>query len=228
LLAVQGPQAASVVQELTKIDLSKLYFMQNKFGSVAGIDGCRITRCGYTGEDGVEISVPADKAVTLADALISSKVSDVQLAGLGARDTLRLEAGLCLYGNDMDENTTPPEAALSWLIGKTRKERRDFPGAGRILDQIQNKNLGRRRIGMVSTEGPPPRSHMPIVDAAGKKIGEVTSGCCLKTGYNIAMAYVEGNPAIGDELNIQVRNLTVKAKVTKMPFYKGKYYMPPK
>ena len=87
----------------------------------------------------------------------------------------------------MDENTTPPEAGLTWLIGKTRKERRDFPGAPKILEQIQNKNLKKRRIGLSSTEGPPPRSHMPIVDDAGKKIGEVTSGCCLKTGHNIGL-----------------------------------------
>lgn len=126
----------------------------------------------------------------------------------------------------MDENTTPPEAGLSWLIGKTRKERRDFPGAYRVLDQLQSKNLKRRRIGLVSKEGPPPRSHMSIVDNQSKKIGEITSGCPAPSlGYNIAMAYVEGNPAVGSELDIQVRNKIVKAKVTKMPFLKGKYYL---
>lgn len=117
LIAVQGPSAAKALQPLVSIDLSKLYFMNTSIGEVAGVAGCRITRCGYTGEDGVEISVPSEKIVHVVNALLASKVGNVQLAGLGARDSLRLEAGLCLYGNDMDESTTPVEAALTWLIG---------------------------------------------------------------------------------------------------------------
>jgi aminomethyltransferase len=118
LIAVQGPGAAKVLQPLVKdIDLSKFYFMNTTAATVAGVSGCRVTRCGYTGEDGVEISVPSDKIVKVITALLESKVDKVQLAGLGARDSLRLEAGLCLYGNDMDENITPVEAALTWLIG---------------------------------------------------------------------------------------------------------------
>lgn len=121
LIALQGPGAARVLQPLVKeLDLSKLYFMNTSVANVAGIAGCRVTRCGYTGEDGVEISVPSDKILNVVTALLESKVDNVQLAGLGARDSLRLEAGLCLYGNDMDENTTPVEAALTWLIGQSR------------------------------------------------------------------------------------------------------------
>jgi len=119
LIAVQGPSAPKILQPLLEgVDLSKLYFMNTTTGTVAGVEGCRITRCGYTGEDGVEISVPSEKIQKVVEALLASKVDKVELAGLGARDSLRLEAGLCLYGNDMDEDTTPVEAALSWLIGK--------------------------------------------------------------------------------------------------------------
>jgi aminomethyltransferase len=118
LIAVQGPSMSKILQPLLEgVDLSKLYFMNTTTAIVAGIKDCRVTRCGYTGEDGVEISVPSDKIKNVLEALLDSKVDKVELAGLGARDSLRLEAGLCLYGNDMDEETTPVEAALSWLIG---------------------------------------------------------------------------------------------------------------
>jgi aminomethyltransferase len=117
LIAVQGPSAVKALQPLVNIDLSRFYFMNTLLGTVAGVSGCRVTRCGYTGEDGVEISVPSDKIVHVIKALLDSKVGNVKLAGLGARDSLRLEAGLCLYGNDMDETTTPVEAVLGWLIG---------------------------------------------------------------------------------------------------------------
>jgi len=196
---------------------------------VGGIKGCRITRCGYTGEDGVEISVPNDSAVKLTKLLLESKAADVKLAGLGARDSLRLEAGLCLYGNDMDENTTPIEAGLGWLLAKSRKERKDFPGASRILEQIADKSkVQRRRIGIMTKEGPPPRSHMQIVDPSdpSKKLGEVTSGCPSPSlSTNIAMGYVSGPFAAGTPIAVQVRNKLVKAEITKMPFLKGKYYM---
>jgi aminomethyltransferase len=232
LLAVQGPKAAAAVQALVpkSVDLSQLYFMQNIVTSVAGIENCRVTRCGYTGEDGVEISIPNQSVLHVTQALLDSKAASVKLAGLGARDSLRLEAGLCLYGNDMDEKTTPVEAGLSWLLGKTRKERKDFPGAEIILEQIKDKSkVLKRRIGLVSKSGPPPRSHMAIVDANSKKIGEVTSGVPSPSlGYNVAMAYVDSSAAGNASLNIQIRNTTVKADVVKMPFLKGKYHVPPK
>lgn len=151
------------------------------------------------------------------------------MAGLGARDSLRLEAGLCLYGNDMDENTTPIEAGLGWLLGKTRKERKDFPGADKILEQIKDKSkVRRRRIGIVTKDGPPPRSHMPIVDGTdeSKILGEITSGCPSPSlGFNVAMGYTTGTIAAGTQVGIKVRNKLVQGQITKMPFIKGKYYM---
>merc|ERR1711923_391281 len=111
-------------------------FMRSQTGEVAGIENCRITRCGYTGEDGVEISVPEDKTAHLVEAMLNSK-GEPALAGLGARDSLRLEAGLCLYGNDIDESTTPVEATLAWTIPKSRRKTGGFPGDSIILEQLK-------------------------------------------------------------------------------------------
>jgi len=155
----------------------------------------------------------------------------VLLAGLGARDSLRLEAGLCLYGNDMDEDTTPVEAGLAWLLGKRRKEAGDFPGASIILQQIRDKSrIKRRRVGLVSKPGPPPRHGMEIVTIEGQRIGTVTSGVPSPSlSKSIAMGYVDGeNHKVGTKLQIKVRNTLVSTEVVKMPFLKGKYYLPPK
>nr|XP_013807395.1 PREDICTED: aminomethyltransferase, mitochondrial-like [Apteryx mantelli mantelli] len=127
LLALQGPSMARVLQAGLSNDLAKLSFMNSATMTVFGVPGCRVTRCGYTGEDGVEISVPAARVVELAERLLSDP--EVWLAGLAARDSLRLEAGLCLYGNDIDETTTPVEASLVWTLGKRRRTAMDFPGA---------------------------------------------------------------------------------------------------
>ena len=113
------------------------------------MDNCRITRCGYTGEDGVEISIPEAHASTVVTAILESKAGNAKLAGLGARDSLRLEVGLCLYGNDIDETTTPIEATLAWTIPERRRVSRDFPGAEIILNQLKNKP-SRKRIGLIS------------------------------------------------------------------------------
>uniref|UniRef100_A0A8C6XZL1 Aminomethyltransferase n=1 Tax=Naja naja TaxID=35670 RepID=A0A8C6XZL1_NAJNA len=188
LLALQGPAMAHVLQPGVADDLAKLPFMSSAMMAVFGVQGCRVTRCGYTGEDGVEISVPANQAVELAELLLRD--STVWLAGLAARDSLRLEAGLCLYGNDIDENTTPVEASLVWTLGKRRRVAMDFPGASTILAQIKEKPK-KKRVGLTST-GPPIRQHVPILSPGGKAIGEVTSGCpspCLQK--NIAMGYVD-------------------------------------
>ncbi|XP_053377477.1 aminomethyltransferase, mitochondrial-like isoform X2 [Mercenaria mercenaria] len=156
LLALQGPAMVKVLQPGLDFDLSELPFMTTKSASVYGINDCRVTRCGYTGEDGVEISVASGRAAELAQHLLnSSKDVDCRLTGLGARDSLRLEAGLCLYGNDIDETTTPIEATLAWTIGKRRKEEGGFPGADIILKQIKEKPK-QRRVGFTST-GPPAR-----------------------------------------------------------------------
>ncbi|KAJ8015928.1 hypothetical protein DPEC_G00001790 [Dallia pectoralis] len=233
LIAVQGkfsysnvrpicPDTATVLQPGLKDDLRKLTFMASTLTTVFGIQGCRVTRCGYTGEDGVEISVPKSGVVALTERLMAN--SEVKLAGLGARDSLRLEAGLCLYGNDIDETTSPVEATLVWTIGKRRRQAMDFPGAEVIVPQIKAKTT-RKRVGLVST-GPPVRQHTPILSPEGKVIGEVTSGCpspYLK--QNVAMGYVDLQYAKnGTPIQVEVRKKTAKAVVTKMPFVPTNYY----
>ncbi|XP_072507145.1 aminomethyltransferase, mitochondrial isoform X2 [Notamacropus eugenii] len=203
LIALQGPSTAQVLQAGVSDDLRKLTFMTSAVMDVFGVPGCRVTRCGYTGEDGVEISVPAERAVHLAEALLENK--EVKLAGLAARDSLRLEAGLCLYGNDIDEHTTPVEGSLGWTLGKRRKAAMDFPGAAIVVPQIKRK-LSRKRVGLMST-GAPIRQHCIILNTEGAVIGEITSGCpspCLKK--NVAMGYVDGNYSkVGTPLLVEVR-----------------------
>uniref|UniRef100_A0A8B9KP45 Aminomethyltransferase n=1 Tax=Astyanax mexicanus TaxID=7994 RepID=A0A8B9KP45_ASTMX len=222
LIALQGPSMARVLQEGVGDDLSKLTFMTSVLTPVFGIPGCRVTRCGYTGEDGVEISVPRDSVVALTERLLAN--DEVKLAGLGSRDSLRLEAGLCLYGNDIDETTTPVEAALVWTIGKRRRQVRDFPGADIIIPQIKAKTQ-RKRVGLISN-GPPIRQHTPILSPEGRVIGEVTSGCpspCLK--QNVAMGYVETSfSKAGTPVQVEVRKKMVPAVVSKMPFVPTNYY----
>uniref|UniRef100_A0A9J7YQ33 Aminomethyltransferase n=1 Tax=Cyprinus carpio carpio TaxID=630221 RepID=A0A9J7YQ33_CYPCA len=223
LIALQGPSMAQVLQKGVGDDLRKLTFMTSVLTPVFGIQGCRVTRCGYTGEDGVEISVPSGDVVSLTEKLLAD--SEVKLAGLGARDSLRLEAGLCLYGNDIDETTTPVEASLVWTIGKRRRQAQDFLGADIIVPQIKAKTQ-RKRVGLIST-GPPVRQHTPILSSDGRVIGEVTSGCpspCLK--QNVAMGYVEaGFSKVGTSIQVEVRKKAVPAVVSKMPFVPTKYYM---
>ncbi|XP_062977113.1 aminomethyltransferase, mitochondrial isoform X2 [Elgaria multicarinata webbii] len=222
LLALQGPAVARVLQAGVSDNLAKLPFMSSAVMGVFGVQGCRVTRCGYTGEDGVEISVPASRVVELAELLLRDPT--VWLAGLAARDSLRLEAGLCLYGNDIDESTTPVEASLIWTLGKRRRVAMDFPGAAIVLTQIKEKPK-RKRVGLTST-GPPIRQHTPILSPEGKAIGEVTSGCpspCLQK--NIAMGYVESEHSkLSTALTVEVRKKNCPALVTKMPFVPTHYY----
>lgn len=222
LLALQGPTAAQVLQAGVTDDMRKLPFMTSAVMEVFGVSGCRVTRCGYTGEDGVEISVPAAGAVHLATALL--KNPEVKLAGLAARDSLRLEAGLCLYGNDIDEHTTPVEGSLSWTLGKRRRVAMDFPGAKIIIPQLKGE-VQRRRVGLIC-EGAPMRAHSPILNTEGTVIGTVTSGCpspSLKK--NVAMGYVAfkySRP--GTQLLVEVRRKQQMTVVSKMPFVPTKYY----
>ncbi|XP_044534113.1 aminomethyltransferase, mitochondrial isoform X1 [Gracilinanus agilis] len=222
LIALQGPSAAHVLQAGVSDDLKKLTFMTSAVMDVFGVPGCRVTRCGYTGEDGVEISVPAEKAIHLAEALLKNK--EVKLAGLAARDSLRLEAGLCLYGNDIDERTTPVEGSLGWTLGKRRRAAMDFPGAAIVVPQMKGK-LTRKRVGLMST-GAPIRQHSLIMNTEGAVIGEITSGCpspCLKK--NVAMGYVDGEYSkIGTQLMVEVRKKQQEAVVSKMPFVPTRYY----
>eukprot|EP00123_Amoebidium_parasiticum_P012606 comp21468_c0_seq1/m.29718 comp21468_c0_seq1/g.29718 ORF comp21468_c0_seq1/g.29718 comp21468_c0_seq1/m.29718 type:complete len:400 (-) comp21468_c0_seq1:225-1424(-) len=224
LLALQGPKAAAALSKLVKVDLSKLYFMMGTNATVAGVDNCRITRCGYTGEDGFEISIPKEHVASVASALLADPT--VKMAGLGARDSLRLEAGLCLYGNDITEETTPIEASLAWTIGKRRRTEGGFLGSDVILDQLKNKGGNRRLVGLAVAPGAPAREKCEIIDASGNTIGITTSGQpspSLKA--NIAMAYVDKKFAkSGTEVQVKVRKNIQPAKVTKMPFVPSNYY----
>lgn len=223
LLALQGPKAASVLSALVDTDLSTMYFGNFAEMEVAG-HPCFVTRTGYTGEDGFEISVPDENAAALAATLLDD--SAVEWAGLAARDALRLEAGLCLYGNDLTDDTTPIEAALAWTVGKRRRAEGGFLGADIILDQINNKTTTRRRVGIVPKV--PARQHSEIVTADGEVVGEVTSGGfspCL--GHPIGMGYVDKAYAkAGTELMVKVRGKTSPMTVTKMPFVANNYYKP--
>lgn len=226
LIALQGPLAAKVLQKGVNHDLSKLYFMNGFTATLFGVPDCRITRCGYTGEDGFELSIPRDATVSVTEQILQDE--DVKLAGLGARDSLRLEAGLCLYGNDIDETTTPVEASLVWCIGKRRRKYQDFRGSQKILQQIKDKPI-KRRIGLI-TQTAPARAGAKVCDAEGNEIGHVTSGCPSPSlQKNIAMAYIPNlSSKIGSVHRVLVRKKLLEAKVVKMPFTPAKYYMPPK
>lgn len=240
LLALQGPSAARALQPLTDVDLAHLRFMGSTLATVAGVPRVRVTRCGYTGEDGVELAVPAEKASHVAEALLDEAEARVALAGLGARDSLRLEAGLCLYGNDIDHTTTPVEAGLTWIIGKRRRAAGDFPGAAVVLRQLR-EGSGRRRVGLRAVAGGPPfRTGAPLLPSADASAhddadadapaGRVTSGCPSPSlGVNIAMAYVRRDLAkAGTRLRAEVRGRQVEAEVVRMPFVPARYYQPGK
>ncbi|XP_017843399.2 aminomethyltransferase, mitochondrial [Drosophila busckii] len=230
LIAVQGPQVAQTLGKLLSkpAALSELYFMRSGLFELAGIPNVRITRCGYTGEDGVEISVPSSQAVNLTEALLAG--AELKLAGLGARDSLRLEAGLCLYGSDIDAKTTPVEAALAWLVAKRRRSTADFPGAQQLLQQLK-QGVQRRRIGlqMLGAKAPPARAGVAIY-SAGQQVGQLTSGCPSPSkGCNIAMGYIaEQLKAPGTRVELKVRDKFYEAEVTRMPFVKANYYNKPK
>lgn len=227
LLALQGPQAVTALARLAP-GIEKLVFMTGGSYTIAGCD-CFVTRSGYTGEDGFEISVPAAQADTLARALLAQP--EVKPIGLGARNSLRLEAGLCLYGNDIDTTTTPPEAALNWAIQKVRRtggaRAGGFPGAERVLAQIDNPtSLPRKRVGLVALERVPVREHTELQSTDGQKIGEVTSGLLGPTvNEPVAMGYVSpAFAAIGTRVNAIVRGKAVAMEVRAMPFTPANYF----
>lgn len=233
LIALQGPFATGILQALlvnTNIDLQTLHFGSSRYLSVKLPDGLTrvlASRGGYTGEDGFEISVRPEATAALTQHLLDTAGPDkLRLAGLGARDSLRLEAGLCLYGHDMTDATTPVEASLSWIIAKSRRQKGGFNGAERILEQLKpGRDIGSRRVGLI-VEGAPARESVEVVDARGTKVGRVTSGCPSPTlKRNIAMAYVKhGLHKVGTELGVVVRGKTRRAVVSKMPFVPSKYW----
>ena len=227
LLALQGPLAVTALSRLAP-GVEQLVFMTGGRFIVAGCD-CFLTRSGYTGEDGFEISVPGAQADTLARALLAQP--EVKPIGLGARNSLRLEAGLCLYGNDLDTSTTPVEASLNWAIQKVRRtggERAGgFPGAAKVLAQLDTPaTLARKRVGLVALERVPVREHTELQNAEGRRIGEVTSGLLGPTvDKPVAMAYVEpAFAAIGTRLNAMVRGKPVPMEVAAMPFVPARYF----
>jgi len=220
LLALQGPAAASVLARLAP-DADKLPFM-----GVATVtidrSACDVSRSGYTGEDGFEISVPGDAAERVAGVLLAQP--EVAPAGLGARDSLRLEAGLCLYGQDIDELTTPVEAGLTWTIGKRRKMSWDFPGALAIRDQLDN-GPHRTRVGIRPDGRAPARAGALIVASDGTGAGTVTSGLFSPTlSAPIAMGYVRRDLAAdGTPLALMVRDKPLPARVAPLPFVPHRY-----
>ena len=240
LIALQGPFAASLLEALL-IDLKEdrledILFGQSKLIKMRLQSGHEtspllVSRGGYTGEDGFEISVPPAEVEPLVEFLLTiSGPEKLRLAGLGARDSLRLEAGMCLYGHDLNDDTTPVEAALSWIIPKDRRAGGGFNGDALILQQLKPKKDGgsgveQRRVGLV-IDGAPAREGAQIIDAEGSDIGRITSGCpspTLKT--NIAMGYIKsGHHKSGTEAWVLVRGKKRKATVTKMPFVPSKYW----
>ena len=220
LLALQGPAAAAVMTRLSP-EAAALSFMGVAELTIAGIP-CLISRSGYTGEDGFEISVPADQAESFADRLLQQP--EVVPAGLGARDSLRLEAGLCLYGNDIDEVTTPVEAGLTWVIGKRRKMNLDFPGAEAIRDQLDN-GAPRLRVGIRPDSRAPARAQTTIVALDDTEAGLVTSGGFAPSlNAPVAMGYVRRDLAgDGTKFNLMVRGKALPATVVPLPFVPHRY-----
>ena len=216
ILALQGPKAPDVLAKLTEgVDFATFGFMTGRDLTVAGVP-CFVTRSGYTGEDGFEISSPPESTAALAEALLAEP--EVEPIGLGARDSLRLEAGLCLYGNDIDDDTTPIEGGLLWTIAKRRRTEGGFVGADKILAQIKDKSLvTRKRVGLLlDGAGPPPRSHDKLFNAEGVQVGEVTSGVFGPTAKKpVAMGYVETKYAkSGTELQVEIRKKMRPMKVS--------------
>jgi len=227
LLALQGPAAHAVLARLVSdCDFSSWTFMHVRELSIAG-QSCLVSRSGYTGEDGFEISLAAHGAEALARQLLAE--TEVAPIGLGARDSLRLEAGLCLYGHDIDTTTSPVEASLNWAIQKIRRtggaRAGGFPGALRILAELQS-GTARRRIGLTGIERTPVREGSELIDAHGSPVGKVTSGgFAPSANMPVALAYVPTELASpGTLLHARVRNREVPMRVTPTPFVAQRYY----
>ena len=225
LLAIQGPEAAEVMAAHEPL-LTEMGFMDCARLMLFGAD-CYISRSGYTGEDGYEISVPADQAERIWNTILQD--ARVKPIGLGARDSLRLEAGLPLHGHDIDATTSPVEGALTFALSKSRKERGDFNGADRILKELAD-GPSRVRIGLSVKEGAPAREGAEIADLDGNIIGTITSGGPSPTlGRNIAMGYVPPAFAeLGTDLKVLVRGKPAAAEVVATPFVAQRYYRKPK
>jgi len=221
LIALQGPDASTVLarflpasRHMDFMTVARLHWDEVE---------CIVTRSGYTGEDGYEISIPCDDAQDICRLLLDEP--EVEACGLGARDSLRLEAGLCLYGNDIDQTTTPVEAGLTWIVGKRRRTEKNFPGADRIVQQI-NDQPTRKRVGIRPDGRAPARAGTDVLDLNGHVVGHITSGGFgPTTGGPVAMGYVPillSEP--GTEIGLSVRGKVLPARVVKMPFTPHHYY----
>jgi aminomethyltransferase len=215
LLALQGPDAARILQKHTDTRLSVIKYYEFTTGTVAGVEKVYISRTGYTGDDGFELYFPAEHAEKLWRALTAS--GEVTPAGLGARDSLRLEMGMALYGNDLDDTTTPLEASLGWLV---KMKKGDFVGRDALAKQ-KDEGVKRKLVGFTTSERSFPRHGYPVF-AKGKPSGEVRSGTMSPTlGIPIGTAYVPPDSAAeGSPLEIEIRGKRIPATVQKMPFYK--------
>ena len=226
LVAIQGPTAAAAVARIQPA-VSDMVFMDSRIMEIDGVE-CFVSRSGYTGEDGFEISIPADQAERLCRLFLEQP--EIEAIGLGARDSLRLESGLCLYGHDLNQTTTPIEGSLIWAISKVRRadgERAGgFPGADKILEQIAEKNWETKRVGLVSSGKAPVREGTELVDADGNNIGTVTSGTLgPSAGVPVAMGYVTKEfAALDSEVFAVVRGKQVPMTVSRMPFVEQRYY----
>jgi len=220
LVAVQGPSAENVVGALCPAACD-MRFMETILADIKGVS-CRLSRLGYTGEDGYEISIPEDRAVEITRAFLAHP--DCEPAGLGARDSLRLEAGLCLYGNDIDNDTSPVEASLTWAMQKRRREEGGFPGAARIQKEL-TEGAGRKLVGIKPLGRAPARQGVEVHCAEGSPIGSITSGGFGPTvGGPVAMGYVAaGHGAPGEQVSLIIRGKAQPAEIVALPFVTQNY-----
>ena len=234
LVALQGPRAAEVLQNVlgTSLDLSKMGFMTATMHHIKKIDAeCMISRCGYTGEDGFEIAVPAEKSIALAESFINEKCGGsaqiVKMAGLGCRDTLRLECGMCLYGHELNETIGPIEAQLLWTIGKRRKREGGYYGSDIVKSRMAS-GVPQRRCAFVSV-GMAAREKVEIYDEKEKKVGHVTSGAYSPTlKQPVGMAYVNVPlHKAGTKLLAKNRGKMQPITIKKSPLVPTKYYRAP-
>jgi aminomethyltransferase len=242
LIALQGPLSASILENVLvnplDVNLKGLYFGQSKAVQVRLLSGdpsvpIMVSRGGYTGEDGFEISLPPTITASVTESLLQSAGHEkLRLAGLGARDSLRLEAGMCLYGSDLNDTVTPVEASLGWIIGSDRRVEGGFFGDQIILRQLKSAKEGgsgvsQRRVGF-TIEGAPARKGTKIIDSKGDVIGEITSGSPSPTlRKNIAMGYIKsGYHKVGTQVEMVVRGKRRSATITKMPFVTSRYWRP--
>jgi aminomethyltransferase len=218
LFAVQGPNAVEALQPLTTIDLGSMAYYTFERSTFAGVPDVIVSATGYTGAGGFEIYVKNEDAKAVFDAIMEAgKAFGIKPIGLGARDTLRLEMGFCLYGNDINDTTSPLEAGLGWIT----KFDKEFTNADNLKAQ-KEAGVKRKLIGFEMLEKAIPRAHYDIVNAAGEKVGEVTSGTMSPSlGRGIGLGYVSTDLSKpGTDIYIRVRNKDMKAQVVKLPFYK--------